>query len=288
MKFCFRLVSFQNLFKFIFDIFRAELTKMDRKEGVKFFMEQVPALSRWQTAIPTYLSQMVLFIFVLLFFYLISKVTWYGAIIGQLIVAFLATIPYRYIVKNSDKIRKKYHEKYKDLAGQKFWYHYESYTVPLLSSSLYFPLILKTDYFLPAIAELPKHFTTETLFPIYLAIPLGIFLCIMGLTIRKPSGGFEADVEGYFYVLYPKKGNLITGGKYKYVRNPRYLGRGLLVIGLGVLANNILAIFVAIIHFAAFASLIPSEEKELMKRFGDDFEEYKKRVPALIPIIKKR
>lgn len=260
---------------------------MDRKDSVKFFMEQVPALSRWQTAIPTYLSQLALFVLILLFFYEISKVTWYGAIIVQLIVSFLATIPYRYIVRNSDKIRKKYLEKYKNLAGQKFWYHYESYTVPLLSSSLYFPLILKTDYLLPAIIDLPKHLMTETILPVYLAVPIGISLCIVGLIVRKPSGGFEADVEGYFYVLYPTKGKLLTKGKYSYVRNPRYLGRGLLAIGLGVLANNILAIVVAIIHFAAFSSLIPSEEKELMKRFGDDFKKYKSQVPALFPCFRK-
>ena len=256
---------------------------MSEKKGIEFFMEQVPALSKWQIALPTYIIQLSIFIISIAFFYYISKQTLYGAIIGQIIIAFLGTFSYRYITRNSEKIREKYLKKYKELAGQKFWYHYQFYTIPLLSSSLYAPLLLKTDYFLPKIIDLPNHFVSNSLLPYYIIIPLGLFIAVIGYIIRKPSGGFAADVEAYFYVLYPNKGKLISKGKYNYIRNPRYLGRGILALGIALLANNILAIIVAFIHFLAFASLIPSETKELSKRFGKNYDEYKRKVPALIP-----
>ena len=163
-------------------------------------------------------------------------------------------------------------------------FKYESYTIPLLSSSLYFPLILKQNlFYFPAIVSLPPHFITNNIFPEYIAIPLGIFIAIMGLLIRKPSGGFSSNIENYLYTFYPEKGNLITDGIYTYVRHPRYLGRGLVALGFGIIANNLLAVLVGLIHFIIYCSVIPAEDKELSRRFGIEFDEYRKKVPALFP-----
>jgi protein-S-isoprenylcysteine O-methyltransferase Ste14 len=137
--------------------------------------------------------------------------------------------------------------------------------------------------FLPVFIRLPSHFMTSSLLPFFISIPLGLFIVIVGLLMRRPSGGFGPDVESYLYLLYPEKGNLITDGIYRYIRHPRYLGRGLIAIGFGVLANSIIAVLVGLIHFLIFSSLIYSEDKELFMRFGDDFKKYKKRTPALLP-----
>jgi len=243
----------------------------------------MPILSVWYKVMTLYSAQFLLFLSLMIFFWWTSSKNFYCAIILQMIISFIGTIPYRMMTLRSYNIRRKYLNKYDKLAAQKLWLNYQSYTIPILSSSLYFPILLKTDYFLPSFVSFPPHFLTDSLFPIYVALPLSIVLIVLGFIIRKPSGGFGADVESYLYLLYPKEGKLIINGVYSYVRNPRYLGRGFVAIGLGIFANNILAILVGLIHSLAFCSLIPSENKELGKRFGNDFKNFKKKVPALFP-----
>ena len=255
----------------------------DEEKDDDVFFEKLPFLNIWYKVLILYALQLIIFVSVILFFWQISIKYFFGALIGQLIIAFTGVYPYRRIALNIDDIRQKYRKKYDKLACQYLWFHYESYTIPLLSSSLYFPILLKTDYFLPELIDLPVHMMTNSLFPIYIAIPFGILVFSLGIIIRKPSGGFGPSVESYFYLIYPEKGKLITDGIYRYIRNPRYLSRGLIAISLGILANNILAILIGFIHFLAFASLIIPEDKELKQRFGNGFVEYQKQVPALIP-----
>ena len=256
---------------------------MAEMKDMEMFLEYMPAFSIWYKALLIYLFQFFIFISVMIFFLWISSVRWYGALIGEFIVVFCGIISYMVLTINIDNIRDKYLERHGKLAAQRLWYYYESYTIPLLSSSLYLPLLLKTDYFLPALIDFPSHFMTLSLFPVYIALPLGVFIIIFGLLIRRPSGGFGADVETYLYLLYPEKGRLITEGIYRYVRHPRYLSRGLIVVGFGVIANNLLAICVGLIHFMGFCLLIKPEDNELVRRFGDVFIRYCSSVPALFP-----
>jgi protein-S-isoprenylcysteine O-methyltransferase Ste14 len=86
-------------------------------------------------------------------------------------------------------------------------------------------------------------------------------------------------------MIYPEKGKLIKDGMYKYIRNPQYLGRGIIAIGFGFFANNIIGILVGLIHFLSYIAIIPSEDKEMMRRFGSDFKSYSKKVPFLLPKI---
>ena len=252
-------------------------------KNVEFFMKHMPLLKNNKKIIILYSAQFLFFIFLFFIFWWFTSKIFYYAIIIETIVIIIGTTPYRYLTLKSEAIRKKYLEKYASLAAQQLWLKFESYTIPSMSSSLYFPIILKTDYFLPELVDYPSHILTNTLFPVYVALPLSIFIIFIGFKIRRPSGGFGPDVESYFYLLYPGKGTLLHKGTYRYVRNPSYLGRGLMAIGLGFFANNLLGIIVGLIHFIGFSSLIPSEGKELNRRFGTDYEIYKKNTPALIP-----
>ena len=258
---------------------------MGDKTGMEVFLEYAPAFTVWYKIIGVYTLQFILFILIMAFFWRISSTEIYYIILAQIIISFLGTCPYRYMATSIEKIRDKYRKKYGKLAGQSLWFHYQSYTIPLLSSSMYFPILLYTykDLTIPQIIQLPSHFITNSLLPFYIAIPLGIIVVILGILIRRPSGGFDADIDTYLYLMFPENGRLVSGGMYQYIRNPRYLSRGFMAVGLGIVANNILAIIVGFIHFLAFCSLILTEDKELIRRFGDDFKEYRKRVPALFP-----
>lgn len=72
---------------------------------------------------------------------------------------------------------------------------------------------------------------------------------------------------------------LVTGGIYRFSRNPMYVGMGLLLIAWGIYCQTWwTAIFViaCILYLQRFQ--IQPEEKALALKFGKAFEEYKSRV----------
>ena len=256
---------------------------MKNKTDYDVFLGYVPAFSIWYKVLLVYLFYIIVFILVMFFFWWISSTIWIGSIIGQSVVSTILSIYFIYIAKNGDKIRVKYREKYGGSAGQKYWFSYQFYTMPFISAAYYFPLMLINYDFLPVIVKLPPHLITTNIFPYYVSLTLGIFIVILGFMIKKPSGGYGIDYDNYIYTIYPENSRLITGGIYRYIRNPQYLGRGVIAVGFGVLANNISAVFVGLIHFFSYCAIIPAEDGELLRRFGDKFKAYKNQVPALFP-----
>jgi len=85
---------------------------------------------------------------------------------------------------------------------------------------------------------------------------------------------------------YPPK--LLTEGIYARVRHPRYLEYSLGAIGLALVCNNAAAYGAVLLTLAGMAVLIPMEERELVARFGPAYEEYRRRVPALVPAARRR
>ncbi|MBM3141623.1 MAG: isoprenylcysteine carboxylmethyltransferase family protein [Chloroflexi bacterium] len=82
---------------------------------------------------------------------------------------------------------------------------------------------------------------------------------------------------------------LITTGLYAFVRNPMLLGLFLFLLGLGILLSSLSLIFIFTPLFIVLNVLYLKavEEKELEKKFGKEYLEYKKRVPMFIPRFKK-
>jgi protein-S-isoprenylcysteine O-methyltransferase Ste14 len=79
---------------------------------------------------------------------------------------------------------------------------------------------------------------------------------------------------------------LITVGPYAYVRNPIYTGMLGMLIATGLAMEHWIATIVAVIIFAAGLVIrVRSEEKLLRGAFGQEFEDYAKRVPAVVPGI---
>lgn len=257
---------------------------MKKDKSLEFFIKHVPVITVGYKAILTYLIQIILFLFVMLFLWWISQKLLIGALIGEFVVAFSGTIPYIYMANKNKNIREKYRQKYNKLAYQQFWYHYHSWIIPLQSSSLYFPILLYRYDFIPTIVNLPEHFITQNLFSPFISIPLGFAILVLGLIISKSSIKHDKDVVGNrFHLIHPDGSQLIQNGIYKYIRNPQYLSRGIIAVSFGVIANNILAILVGLIHFLSFCVVIPFEDAELGKRFGSDFNKYRENVPALFP-----
>lgn len=83
---------------------------------------------------------------------------------------------------------------------------------------------------------------------------------------------------------------LITSGLYSCVRNPMLLGMFIFLFGLGVLLGSLSLIFIFTPLFIVINVLYIKaiEEKEMEKKFGREYLEYKKRVPMFFPWLKKK
>jgi len=185
----------------------------------------------------------------------------------------------------SNNLREKYLKKYKNNPWQHFFLYY-SYTSPFGAAALYFPLMLKTNYLLPSIINLPQNFLTKNLFPIYVAIPFGLILFVIGLLIIRISENFDTDIGNYLHVMNPDKSRILRGGVYSYIRHPRFLSRIILSISLGIFANNLLAILVALVHFIPYFIFMIALDKQLIRIYGEEIKQYQENTPYLLPKIK--
>jgi len=82
---------------------------------------------------------------------------------------------------------------------------------------------------------------------------------------------------------------LITTGLYSYIRNPMALGALLILEGLGFYYGSLsLIVFFAPLPVVLYGFYIKAvEEPELTLRFGQEYLEYKKRVPMFIPKLRR-
>ena len=256
---------------------------MDNKTGKDLLQEKLPISKHASKFITICVLQLLLFVALLILLFKITSFNWKLSIAGETLVSLFAILPYAYVTIKSNNLKEKYREKYGNLAFQKVWFRFLSYNEPLSAAGLFFPIILKTDYFLPKIIELPSNSFTKTMLPVYIALPLGMFFVILGILLRRPTGGYDSDIGSYMYLIFPEDSRRLSKGLYSYIRHPSYAGRGVVAFGIGILANNIIAIILAIIHFLCFYILSKIEDYELIKRFGDEFKKFKKCVPAMIP-----
>jgi protein-S-isoprenylcysteine O-methyltransferase Ste14 len=80
---------------------------------------------------------------------------------------------------------------------------------------------------------------------------------------------------------------LLTGGPFRYCRNPMTLGTILAYSGLGIAAGTISGVGLVLCLGAVLVLYIKGiEEKELAARFGDAYLGYKRDVPFIIPRLR--
>jgi protein-S-isoprenylcysteine O-methyltransferase Ste14 len=80
---------------------------------------------------------------------------------------------------------------------------------------------------------------------------------------------------------------LIRTGPYVYCRNPMALGTIISYLGVVVIAGSFSSLILYLLLVTALLFYIKHiEEKELEARFGQDYLEYKKKIPFIIPRIK--
>jgi protein-S-isoprenylcysteine O-methyltransferase Ste14 len=107
---------------------------------------------------------------------------------------------------------------------------------------------------------------------------IGVIFLVLGLVMIFSSFGLftKADTG---VVPFDEARALVTGGFYRFTRNPMYLGMVLILLGAASKAGTVgalipIPLFVAVIHF----NFILGEEEFLEEAFGDDYLAFKSRV----------
>jgi len=145
--------------------------------------------------------------------------------------------------------------------------------VPLTLQSLLEPLLAP----LAGLCPRPQEVALGAL-----AIAGGIALLAWSLRVQWRHGGTPAPTAP------PQR--LITSGPYAHVRNPIQMGASVYCFGL-VTVLSCLAVGLAVLLIlmglgAAWHGLV--EERELAERFGREYEDYRRRVPAFLPRLRPR
>jgi protein-S-isoprenylcysteine O-methyltransferase Ste14 len=82
---------------------------------------------------------------------------------------------------------------------------------------------------------------------------------------------------------------LVVQGPYRYVRHPLYFGIVLLLIGWWLLLDYSFLLLSAVLLLLWFNFVVANlEEKELRAIFGEQYEQYSREVPKIIPFTKRR
>jgi protein-S-isoprenylcysteine O-methyltransferase Ste14 len=76
----------------------------------------------------------------------------------------------------------------------------------------------------------------------------------------------------------------VVGGAYRHVRNPMYLAVIALMAGQGLLLGRpVLFVYAAVFWVVVAAFVHGYEEPTLASRFGDEYDAYRRAVPAWMP-----
>ena len=125
--------------------------------------------------------------------------------------------------------------------------------------------------------------------PLAVRLPVGIILVVLGVPVVLWTVIRFLRAKGTPIPFNPPPA-LVVNGLYSVVRNPMHLGWTLLLIGLAVLMQSftLLVIFMPLFILAHIIYLKFIEEKELEKKFGQAYLDYKNRVPMFVPGLGKK
>ncbi|CAG1005053.1 Methanethiol S-methyltransferase 2 [Anaerolineales bacterium] len=239
-------------------------------KGMDELAKHVPELNSTGGRIRIALYALSLLTLVTVYFILTDNIpTW--SIDSQIIIVALG-----FLVLSLFFSRKQtYREKYGELAYRNAFAHY---VMPGLA--LIFSAVAHAGYMNGP--EIPQGW--------WITVFLGLgwlSLLIGGILSIRSIFAFGADNLALLYVYHPGEGRIINSSIYGILRHPIYAGVLRLFIGLALINGNANSIAFAILiplGFVGWTHLV--EERELIERFGADYFDYRKRVPAFFPKLR--
>jgi protein-S-isoprenylcysteine O-methyltransferase Ste14 len=136
---------------------------------------------------------------------------------------------------------------------------------------------LRRPLFTPIAAMSKSLETVLAVFTMLLAVSSVWFSWAAVRTLGKQWSLAARLVEGH---------KLVTEGPYRIVRNPIYTGMLGMLLATGLAVSHWMGLAVALVVFAIGTWIrVRSEEKLLRGAFGAQFDEYARKVPAVVPYL---
>ncbi len=155
--------------------------------------------------------------------------------------------------------------------------------LPILFSIVIFLLLF---LLIPIGLVLLLHLPWYLLFIYPVGIFIGAILIILGVVIIYL--GIKGLRLRYSIDSYDMEERLVTSGVYAYTRNPMYFGAIIMILGWFLVFPFTFILISAILFPMLFYLTARSEEKQLQKKYGRKFLEYKRKVHLFIPYPKFR
>ena len=125
--------------------------------------------------------------------------------------------------------------------------------------------------------------TTIRWIVIVILLVIGLIYGIGSVVIQNTIGR-GGPVEIGNIEISPKTKKLVVSGPYKYTRNPMLFGTLLMYLAFALFINSITSVVLVGVIFAFMLTVVVKmEEERLLKDFGNQYEEYRKKVSMFIP-----
>ncbi len=122
---------------------------------------------------------------------------------------------------------------------------------------------------------------------IILLVP-GLIYGIWSVIIQNTVGQ-GGPVEIGNIEISPKTKKLVASGPYKNTRNPMLFGTFLIYLAFALFINSITSVvLVSAIFVFMLTTVVKMEEKRLLQDFGNQYEEYRKKVSMFIPWFQRK
>jgi protein-S-isoprenylcysteine O-methyltransferase Ste14 len=118
-------------------------------------------------------------------------------------------------------------------------------------------------------------------------VAIGLAVTFAGQIIRGMTIGLVYIIRGgKNRNIYAE--DLVTQGIFSHCRNPLYIGNILMLLGVGILSNSAVYVFIVMpFFFFIYHAIVLAEENFLGNKFGDAFIKYCSQVNRWLPDLKR-
>eukprot|EP01096_Ripella_sp_DP13-Kostka_P014258 TRINITY_DN6386_c0_g1_i2.p3 TRINITY_DN6386_c0_g1~~TRINITY_DN6386_c0_g1_i2.p3 ORF type:complete len:269 (-),score=142.04 TRINITY_DN6386_c0_g1_i2:31-837(-) len=149
-----------------------------------------------------------------------------------------------------------------------------------------------TEYSIAFFFSIFEFFFFHSIFPgfknCWFFYYIGAFLTVFGLAVRVV--GMYTAGPAFTHIVQSEKReehNIVTAGIYQFTRHPGYVGWFIFTVGLQIILVNFISVpAFGYVMYMFFDQRIAGEEEYLIKMFGDEYSQYRAKVP-IIPFFKK-
>lgn len=154
---------------------------------------------------------------------------------------------------------------------------------PILAAILVTMMVILYQFRVPLLrahSPVSRPLTALAAFVFLASLALGV------LRTRRLSPAVLFGIPQLSDRAYP--GVLVTDGVYAYLRHPRYVQVLLGLAAVALFTNYLTVYIIAAAYLPIMYLVVLLEERELRERFGEQYEDYAKRVPRFFPRLARR